>query len=689
MFPSQSYTDVIVAKAIGIDIGGTFIDLVISDSSGLRFYKFPSTPDAPERGVLQALERLIEHDVLKASDVSRIAHGSTVATNALLEGAWAKTALITTRGFRDVLEIGRQDRSHLYDLNVERPDPIIPRDLRFETSERLDAAGQVVRNLPAFEIREIADRLAAAGVEAVAVVFLFSYLNPEHERSVLDLLREKMDVPITLSSDVLPEFREYERSSTTAVCASLRPVIECYMKNLADQSSGIGIVPEWQIMQSNGTVISATQAQKEPVRILLSGPAAGVQGAKTIGQMKETPNLITMDMGGTSCDVALIRNGEIGQTTTGTVGEHPVAVRMNEIHTIGAGGGSIAWIDPGGALRVGPKSAGAVPGPACYGRGGTLPTVSDAHTVLGHLLPDTPLGGLPSLDSDKARDAIQSIAEPLTVSIEEAALGILDVADAAMERAVRVISVERGYDPRQFSLLAFGGAGPLHAVSIAQRLSIPRVIIPAVAGVLSAMGLLTCEVGRDYGRSILRPMSDLNSELIMKQLSGLENRGLQELRAEGIEEESIQREISADLRYQGQSHELNVRLTPSSGFEISSQDLDIWVESFHREHEARFGHASRNEDVELVALRLRMTAPPAFSHPRMKVAGAADERREILVWFDSGGPIAAQAIDRRSLLENERISGPAVLWGADATLLVPPGIEGTCDATGTIQLETT
>jgi len=678
----------IVAKAIGIDIGGTFIDLVISDASGLQLYKFPSTPDAPERGVLRALETLIARGVFKASTVNRIAHGSTVATNALLEGAWAKTALITTRGFRDVLEIGRQNRAHLYDLNVERPDPIIPRDLRFEISERLDATGQIVRDLATDEIQEIVDRLIAANVEAVAVVFLFSYLNPEHEQSVLASLRERLDAPITLSSDVLPEFREYERSSTTAVCASLRPVIGRYMKNLAAQSSGIGIVPEWQIMQSNGTVISATQAQKEPVRILLSGPAAGVQGAKTIGQMKKLPNLITMDMGGTSCDVALIRDGEIGQTTTGAVGEYPVSVRMNEIHTIGAGGGSIAWIDPGGALRVGPKSAGAVPGPACYGRGGTLPTISDAHAVLGHLLPDMPLGGLPALDIGKAKDAIQSIATPLALSIEEAALGILDVADAAMERAVRVISVERGYDPRQFSLLAFGGAGPLHAVSIARRLSIPSVIIPAAAGVLSAMGLLTCEVGRDYGRSILRPMSGLSPELLGKQLIELENRGLGELRAEGIEEESICREISADLRYQGQSHELNIRLVPGSGSEISSQDLDSWVESFHREHETRFGHASRDEGVELVALRLRMTAPPAFSHLRVQFDERAAERREMPVWFDGSGAVPTQVVDRRGLLEDERIIGPAVLWGPDATLIVPPGVGGTCDATGTIQLET-
>lgn len=676
-----------MTKAIGIDIGGTFIDVVLSDDSGLRLFKFPSTPDAPERGVLNALTDLIERGFLEAASVDRMAHGSTVATNALLEGAWAKTALITTRGFRDVLEIGRQNRSHLYDLNVDRPSAIVSRDLRLECSERLDAAGGVVLDLSNAEIDELAERLVSEQVKAVAVVFLFSYLNPDHERRVANRLREKLNVPITLSSDVLPEFREYERTSTTAVCASLRPVIEQYMRNLAEQSIGMGITPEWQIMQSNGTVISATQAQKEPVRILLSGPAAGVQGAKTIGQAMAAPNLITMDMGGTSCDVALIQNGEIGQTTTGSVGDHPVAVRMNEIHTIGAGGGSIAWIDPGGALRVGPKSAGAAPGPACYGRGGLLPTVSDAHTALGHLLPSMPLGGTLTLDVSLARSAIQTIAGPLELSVEQAALGILDVADAAMERAVRVISVERGNDPRQFSLLAFGGAGPLHAVSIARRLSIPRVIVPAAAGVLSAMGLLTCEIGRDYGRSVLRPLSAMDETMLTSQLRELELRGLQELKAEGVDESVLRREISADLRYQGQSHELNIRLVPCAGFELSAQDLATWEESFHSEHQARFGHASRDEDIEVVALRLRMTAPPVFSKPCVRFDDALLPQRELPIWFDATGPIQTRVIDRRGLTENERIAGPAVLWGTDATLIVPPDVEGICDGLGTVQLE--
>ncbi len=678
-----------MTKAIGIDIGGTFIDLVLSDESGLRLYKFPSTPDAPERGVVQALHNLMNTDVFEAETIDRMAHGSTVATNALLEGAWARTALVTTKGFRDVLEIGRQNRAHLYDLNVDRPAAIVSRDLRFECAERLDASGAIIRELSDTDIDAIAERIKAEDVEAVAVVFLFSYLNPAHEHRVGERLREVLNVPITLSSDVLPEFREYERTSTTAVCASLRPVIERYLRNLADQSVDLGIKPEWQIMQSNGTVISATQAQREPVRILLSGPAAGVQGAKTIGQALGAPNLITMDMGGTSCDVALIQDGEIGQTTTGSVGKHPVAVRMNEIHTIGAGGGSIAWIDAGGALRVGPKSAGAAPGPACYGRGGRLPTVSDAHAVLGHLLPSLPLGGSLSLDVSLAQAAVGTIADYLHMSVEQTALGILDVADAAMERAVRVISVERGYDPRGFSLLAFGGAGPLHAVSIARRLGIPRVIVPAAAGVLSAMGLLTCEAGRDYGRSVLRPLAAMSDMMLLKHLRELELRGLEELCAEGIEASALQCEISADLRYQGQSHELNIRLLPRAKVALSSHEVAELTEAFHQEHLTRYGHASHKEAIELVALRLRMTAPPASSQLRVQFDSDLLPSYDAPVWFDESGPVDTHIIDRRGLAEDARIDGPAVLWGTDATLIVPPGVAGTCDAMGTVQLEIT
>ncbi len=677
-----------MTQAIGIDIGGTFIDVVIFDGETLRLFKFPSTPEAPERGVLDALEGLRSKEWMETAHVERIAHGSTVATNALLERKWADTALVTTEGFRDVLEIGRQNRPQLYDLDVSRPAPIVSRNWRFGCAERLDAGGRVVRRPTEEEWRALADRVAETGADAVAVVFLFSYLNPAHERAMARALKERFGGSVTLSSDVLPEFREYERTSTTVVCASLRPAIERYVTALTRGSRRIGLRPEWQIMQSNGTIIRAAQAQQEPVRILLSGPAAGVEGARTIGRALGVRDLITMDMGGTSCDVALIVDGDIGQTTAGSVGDHPVSVRMNEIHTIGAGGGSIAWIDTGGALRVGPTSAGAVPGPACYGRGGSEPTVSDAHAVLGHLLPTLPLGGLTSIDIVRAREAVRRIAEPLSLSVEEAAWGILEVADAAMERAVRVMSVERGHDPRGFSLLAFGGAGPLHAASIARRLSIPRVIVPATAGVLSAMGLLTCEIGRDYGRTVLRALRRVTEGDMTALLAELEARGRCELAAEDLKEESVRCEISGDLRYAGQSHELNIRLEPDVRGRLTRKDLVDWEEAFHREHEARFGHASREEDVELVALRVRMSAPASRSYVGVARDRPAVAPSHAVVWFDSSGPTAdTPVIDRQGLSDGDKIRGPALLWGSDSTLLVPAGVEGHCDATGTLVLE--
>ena len=515
---------------IGIDIGGTFIDVVLTGERQAGLFKFPSTPDAPHRGVLEGLERLIERGVFAPADVTGIAHGSTVATNALLEGKWARTALVTTRGFRDVLEIGRQDRPDLYDLSIDRPVPIVPRDLRFEVTERVDAAGGVVTPLDGSDVRALIPVLRDACVEAIAVVFLFSYLDPEHERRVGRLLSESLELPVTLSSDVLPEFREYERTSTTVICAALRPVIGRYLGELERGAGALGLPPDWRIMQSSGTVTDGRNAEAEPVRILLSGPAAGVQGARAIGEIVGERDLITMDMGGTSCDVSLIRGGELARTTSGAIGGHPIAQQMIGIHTIGAGGGSLAWIDSGGALRVGPRSAGAIPGPACYGRGGNSPTVTDAHVVLGHLLPDFAIGGLPFLDVEAARRAVGTIAEPLSLSIEAAAEGILEIADAAMERAIRVISIERGHDPRDYALLAFGGAGPLHAASIARRLSIPRVLVPATAGVLSALGLLTSEIGYDTSRSVVRRLSSLRAADVRGVVKELEDQGADVLR---------------------------------------------------------------------------------------------------------------------------------------------------------------
>jgi N-methylhydantoinase A len=684
MPPRTFYTRSDVITAIGIDIGGTFIDVVLAGGDEARLAKIPSTPDAPHRGVLAGLKELIERGVLDPRGVRAVAHGSTVATNALLEGKWARTALITTRGFRDVLEIGRQNRSDLYDLWIERPSPIVPRDLRFELTERVDAEGRVVSPLDPDEVKELLPRLREARVETIAVVFLFSYLNPFHERLVGRVFSESLDVPVTLSSDVLPEFREYERTSTTVVCAALRPVIGRYLGELERGSGELGLPSNWRIMQSSGTVSDGRNAEEEPVRILLSGPAAGVQGARAIGDLAGERALITMDMGGTSCDVSLIRDGVLARTTSGSVGGHPVAQQMIGIHTIGAGGGSIAWVDSGGALRVWPGSAGALPGPACYGRGGGFPTITDAHAVLGHLLSDHPLGGLETLDVEAARAAVGTIASPLSLSIEDAAEGILEIADAAMERAIRVISIERGHDPREYALLAFGGAGPLHAVSIAKRLSIPRVLVPATAGVLSALGLLTSEVGSDASRSIVRRLSAIGVEEIRSVVGELHAQGAGVLRTQGYKNSEIRYLVSADLRYAGQSHELNVPLPETEG---SAQEFGAVVEAFHAKHEARFGHSDPGEEIELVTLRVRAVGPPSLPHvPRFAVNETFDGKTA-QARFPGLGSVDTRIFSRGSLGEGASIEGPAIVIGDEATLLVPPGVAGTCDRAGTILLE--
>jgi len=668
---------------MGVDIGGTFTDIVILGEGGLRLYKFPSTPDDPARGVFAALAELIARGEIRPESVTRIAHGSTVATNAVLEGKLGKTALVTTAGFRDVLEIGRQNRPSLYNLFFERVQPIVPRDLRFEVPERVDAQGNVVRALDRAAVAQLLPELRARGVEAVAVCFLFSFLNLTHEREAGAILAG-LGVPLTLSCDLLPEFREYERTSTTVVNAALRPVVGSYLAAVEGGSAGLGLPASWQVMQSSGTIAHAATAQKEPARILLSGPAGGVEGARQIGLRSGFSDLITLDMGGTSCDVALVQGGTVARTVGGAVGGHPVALPMVDIHTIGAGGGSLARLDPGGALAVGPESAGADPGPACYGRGGEEPTVTDAHLVLGHLLPEFPLGGLPALDLDAARTAVRRIADPLGLTVEEAALGILDVADAAMERAIRVISVERGHDPRGFALLAFGGAGPLHAVPLARRLSIPKVLVPPTAGVLSALGLLLAEVGHETSQGIVRPLRSLPVAELAELLARLRERAGEELVGHGGPEEGLRFAAVAALRYAGQAHELDI---PVPQGRVGPQWVTELEEVFHKAHEQRYGHAAPGEEIELVAVRVRASVPalpvdirPSFSSaPELPATGAA--------WFDRTGPVAARLVHRADLGPGTRITGPAIVLGPDATTLLPPGSEGAVDEHGALIVE--
>ncbi len=676
---------------IGIDIGGTFTDILLAREEAIEFLKVPSTPGRLEEGVIRGLRLLRERPGLRLEEVERLVHGSTVATNALLEGKWASTALITTAGFRDVLEIGRQNRPAIYDLFVERPEPIVPRDLRFEVPERLDYLGRVVRPLDEEAVERIAAELMRRGVSSVAVSLLFSYANPEHERRIAELLRERLDgVPITLSSEVLPEFREYERTMTTVINAALRPVIGGYLERLEEGASRLGLRRGWQIMQSNAGITSSRGAEAQPVKIVLSGPAAGVMGAKAVGEQAGFLNLITLDMGGTSCDVSLIKDGRVMITTEGEIGGYPLKVPMVDIHTIGAGGGSIAWIDKGGALRVGPQSAGAEPGPVCYGRGGTEPTVTDAHLVLGRLDPGSPLGGLEGLDLEGAKRAIsERIAKPLGLSLEEAAQGILAVAEANMERAIRVISVERGHDPREFVLLSFGGAGPLHGAGLAAALGIPKVLIPGVAGVLSALGLLETDLAHDYVQSIVRETGKLDPEELNAIYEALKEKGRRELLGEGVAEELIRYQPSVDLRYLGQSYELNLAL-PEPDHRLTREGLERLVERFHERHQQVYGHAAPGEPVELVNLRVRaiglMGKVPLRPDDR-KPPWEEAERAPREVHFPRVGWLKTRVFRKEALPAGLVLSGPAVIEGEESTALLPPGTRASVDAFGNLIID--
>ena len=675
-----------MAQAIGIDVGGTFIDVVIASEAGIRIAKEPSTPGEPALGVLRALDRLIGAGSIVPQEVRGLAHGCTVATNALLEGKWARTALITTRGFRDVLEIGRQNRDSLYDLGAVRPPAMVSRDLRLEVTERVTSDGNVETPLDVEELRRLAEGLRGADVAAVAVVFLFSYLCPEHERAARDVLAGLLGVPVVLSSDVLPEMREYERTSTTVISAALRPVIGAYLTALEDGGTKRGLPRAWRVMQSSGAVTTLAGAQEQPASLLLSGPAGGVQGARAVGAAMGERNLITLDMGGTSCDVALITDGAIERTRSGIVGSYPVALPMVSVHTIGAGGGSVAWVDRGGALRVGPESMGASPGPACYGRGGRA-TVTDAHLVLGHLVADQALGGLLPLDSLAARRAISDdVGQRLGLSVERAALGILEVADAAMERAIRVVTVERGRDPRDYVLLAFGGAGPLHGASIARRVGIRRVVVPWTAGVLSAFGLVVAETGHDVSQSVVTRFDKLDAAKVGGTVDALRARGTATLRAEGIREDEMQFLLSADVRYVGQAHELTVPLE-TRGDEV---DLVALRRAFEEAHVARYGHGSPSEEAELITLRLRAQGPPLFRAG--KVRAGAQEKGDVVdrphdVWFDAAGPTHGRLRSRSAMVPGDSFRGPLVVVGVDATILVPPDTRGRCDADGHMILE--
>ena len=649
---------------LGVDVGGTFTDLVALSEGGLVTAKVPSTPRDQSEGVMNAIDAA----EVEAASVGALAHGMTVATNALLERRGARTALVTTEGFRDVLEIARQNRPSLYDLSMDRPPPLVPRDLRFTVRERMGPSGEV-EPLDEENLRDTVEALKEADVQAVAVCLLFAFAHPEHEMRVGEALRGAMPgVHVSLSSEVLPEFREYERFSTTAADAYLGPKLTAYLKNLAEKAEAAG-VPAPLIMQSSGGVVPVEDAAADAAGCVLSGPAGGVVGALSSAGAAGISDIITFDMGGTSTDVAPIIGGEAQTTTETVVAGVPIKLPMVDVHTVSAGGGSVAWADAGGALRVGPHSAGAEPGPAGYGKGGEEPAVTDANLALGYLADGARLGGEVVLDRGLSEGALGSLGERLGLGTEETALGIVRVANAEMVRALRVISVERGLDPREFALLAFGGAGGMHACALAEELGMDTVIFPRAGGVLSALGLAISDLRRDYVSPYLVSLDDLDAREFEDRYAQMEAAAAKDL-------DGPEHHRRADLRYGGQSFELTV----------DADAPEKLGARFHAAHEGRYGYRMEDEPVELVNLRLVATVPvekPKLDEP--EPSGEAEAgRREAN--FD-GEWREVPVLDREKMGRGSPVGGPAIVEFREATCVVRPGWRGEVDGVGNLVLE--
>jgi N-methylhydantoinase A len=648
-----------------VDVGGTFTDLVAPVAGRLVTAKVPSTPKDQSEGVLAG----VRASGLAPEDVESFAHGMTVATNALLERRGGRTALVTTHGFRDLLEIGRQNRPSLYDLAQDRPPALVPRELRFTVRERMGPEGEIEPLDPA-SLDEAVEALKDADVEAVAVCLLFAFLHPEHEREVGDRLRDALpDVHVSLSCEVLPEVREYERLSTTVADAYLAPRLGAYLSSLAERTDEAGL-PAPLVMQSSGGVTALEEAASRAGACVLSGPAGGVVGAAWVAGEGGYRDLLTFDMGGTSTDVATVRDGRVATTTESVVAGVALKLPMVDVHTVSAGGGSLAWVDPGGALRVGPESAGAEPGPAAYGKGGEAAAVTDADLFLGYLADGVELGGEVTLDRELAEEALRRLGDAIGLDPLEAALGVVRVADAEMVRALRVISVERGLDPREFVLVAFGGAGSMHACALAEELGMRTVLVPRAGGVLSALGLAISDLRRDYVTPFLSILDDAEPGALEEAWAAMEERA----RADLADPPDCERE--ADLRYRGQSFELSV----------SGEDPEALGERFHAAHEERYGYRLDGEPLEVVALRLTATVRrPRPSLEEGEPEGDAETGRR-RANFD-GEWTEAPVLNRGRMGRGSRVEGPAIVELAEATCVVRPGWAGEVDAQGTLVLE--
>ena len=661
---------------VGVDIGGTFTDFVFHENGTLRIHKRSSTPQNPALAMLEGLRTLAGETLQTLQQVS---HGSTVATNAILERKGAKIALITTQGFRDVLFIGRQNRSQLYALNPQLPAPLVPRERCYDVPERLDFRGEVLQPLDIKALDKILDDIAKQKVEAVAVCLLFSYMNPAHEQAIRDRIRERgllEDWQVALSSDVLPEFREYERASTVALEAYVRPIMGRYVQQIAD---ALPSSCHLRIMKSDGGVISASTVRQQAVQTALSGPAAGVIAAHYLARLAGYDNVVTLDMGGTSTDVALFA-GRPTHRPESQIDNLPLRFRLLDIETIGAGGGSIARLDAGGALRVGPESAGADPGPIVYGRGGEQLTVSDANAILGRLDPEHFLGGEMPLQLDAAQKQMEQLAEQMGVTAVQAAAGIIEVANININRALRRVSVSRGHDPRHFTLVAFGGAGPLHACDVARSLRMPRVLIPRYPGVLCAFGLLVADIALEYSRPVMRPVTIASVAEMRVMMADMMRHAHDDLKREGVPKEQRRFRAILEMRYKGQAYELPVSL---SFGKIKAQV----VEAFHETHERTYGHALRDREVEAVNLRLQaigIIEKPSIEPAPMQDNSGADALLRLST-APNGQRLALY--DRELLVPGARFPGPALIFQLDCTTYIPEGWKAYVDGYRNLILE--
>ena len=673
---------------LGVDIGGTFTDITVlhGDTGAVTITKVPSRRGDPAGALIDAVERGIELADVDPGDVTMLVHGSTLVTNAVLENKLPRASLLTTEGFRDVLEIGRHFRPDMYDLLQDKPPPVVPRERRFCISERTSSDGEVIQAPDHEAAHQIFEEIKKTGSESVAICLLNSFVNHSNEATVRDWLRQGLPgVQVSASYEVCREIREFERMSTVALNAAAMPLVAKYLEEVAPRIRAVLPNAKILLMQSNGGSLTVNAAGDYPVRLITSGPAGGALAVKRIGKATKSHNLLGVDMGGTSTDISLINDGELRMTTEGGIAEHPVKLPMIEINTIGAGAGSIAWLDANGGLHVGPQSAGAEPGPAAYGRGGTEPTVADANIALGRLHPDRFVGGRMKLDREAAVSVLaEKIGDPLGMTVEQAAAGIIRIANANMERAVRVSSAEKGFDPRDIILVAFGGAGPLHAAALARAAGIPVVLVPEQPGVFSAVGLVMADIRHDFSRSSILRGGALTAGALAPLFADLDAEADEALSRDGVPEAQRLLQRSADLRYVGQAYEVNV---PVPDGPIDAAAVEAIVQGFHQLHQQLYAHCHPDNPVEFVSGRVaaigKTLAPPLRKREKQERVAEPKEHRP--VYFDESDDYVDTAVfDRDALVPGCRVAGPAIIEQVDTTTLIHPGQRGEVDELGNL-----